>query len=122
MARKKIGKDAHRDTVIGAGTVLDGTFDIEYNVRVDGILRGERLATRQALTVGPKGEVHAAYIEVAEAFIGGQVDGILKAKEGVYLESGARFTGVLQTPKLVIEQGALLEEGEVSKAEARPSP
>ena len=116
MARKGAGKDAHKDTLIGAGTVLDGTFDIEYDVRVDGVLRSERLATRQRLTVGPEGQVQAASIEVAEAFIDGRVDGLLRARERVHLKTGARFKGVLQTPKLVIEEGALLEEAEVGKS------
>ncbi|HIG55030.1 MAG TPA: polymer-forming cytoskeletal protein [Candidatus Latescibacteria bacterium] len=113
MAKKAREKDAHNNTLIGAGTVLDGTLDIEYDVRVDGTLRGERLATRQALTVGSEGEVLAASIEVAEAFIAGQVNGSLKASEQVYLKAGACFKGVLRTPKLVIEEGASLVEAEV---------
>ena len=113
MAKKD--KGGHKDTLIGAGTVLDGTFDIEYDVRVDGTLRGERLATRQCLTVGPEGRVEAAQIEVGEAQIDGQVDGLLRAKERVHLKAGAHFRGVLQTPKLVIEEGARLEEAEVAQ-------
>ena len=113
MAKKNREKDAHKSTLIGAGTVLDGTLDIEYDVRIDGTLRGERLATRQTLTVGAEGEVQAASIEVAEAFLDGQVNGWLKASEQVYFKAGARFKGVLQTPKLVIEEGASLVEAEV---------
>lgn len=113
MAKKNREKDAHKNTLIGAGTVLDGTLDIEYDIRIDGTLRGERLATQQALTVGSKGEVQAASIEVAEAFIDGRVNGLLKAGEQVYFKAGARFKGVLQTPKLVIEEGASLVEAEV---------
>ena len=114
MGKREAGKDGHRDTLIGAGTVLDGTFDIEYDVRVDGTLRGERLATRQRLTVGPEGQVQADSIEVAEALIDGRVDGRLVASERVHLAAGARFKGVLLTPKLVIEEGALLQAGEES--------
>ena len=113
MAKKNREKDAHKSTLIGAGTVLDGTLDIEYDVRIDCTLRGERLATLQALTVGSEGEVQAASIEVAEAFLDGQVNGWLKASEQVYFKAGARFKGVLQTPKLVIEEGASLVEAEV---------
>ena len=29
MGKREAGKDGHRETLIGAGTVLDGTFDIE---------------------------------------------------------------------------------------------
>jgi cytoskeletal protein CcmA (bactofilin family) len=38
---------------------------------------------------------------------------LLKASEQVYFKAGARFKGVLQTPKLVIEEGASLVEAEV---------
>ena len=81
MGKRDAGKDGHRETLIGAGTVLDGTFDIEYDVRVDGTLRGKRLATQQRLTVGPEGQVQADCIEVAEALIDGQVDGRLVARD-----------------------------------------
>ena len=114
MGKRDAGKDGHRETLIGAGTVLDGTFDIEYAVRGDGPLRGERLATRQRLTGGPEGQVQADSIEVAEALIDGRVDGRLVASERVHLAAGARFKGVLLTPKLVIEEGALLQAGEES--------
>jgi cytoskeletal protein CcmA (bactofilin family) len=98
------------DTVIGVGAVLDGTFEVQYNVRVDGILRGARLATRQALIVGKSGQVRADRIEVGEALISGQVSGALRARQRVYVEAGARFRGTLQTPRLVVEEGALLQE------------
>jgi len=116
MNKTNVAKEEHRDTLIGAGTVLDGsTFDLEYDIRVDGILRSGRLVTRQVLTVGSEGSVRAASIEVGEAVIEGQVDGLLRARKCVQLRSGARFKGVLQTPKLVIEEGARLEEGVVEE-------
>ena len=114
MGKKDAGKDGHGETLIGVGTVLEGTFDIEYDVRVDGTMRGKRLATRQRLTVGPQGQVQAESIEVAEALIDGQVDGRLVARERIHLTSGARFKGVMLTPKLVIEEGATMEAGEES--------
>ena len=114
MGKKDAGKDGHGETLIGVGTVLEGTFENEYGVRVDGTLRGKRLATQQRLTVGPEGQVQADCIEVAEALIDGQVDGRLVARERIHLTSGARFKGVLLTPKLVIEEGATMEAGEES--------
>ena len=116
MNKTNAAKEGHRDTLIGVGTVLDGsTFDLEYDIRVDGILRSGRLVTRQVLTVGSEGTVCVASIKVGEAIIEGQVDGLLRARKCVQLRSGARFKGVLQTPKLVIEEGARLEEGVVEE-------
>ena len=68
MGKRDAGKDGHRETLIGAGTVLDGTFDIEYDVRVDGTLRGERLATRPILAVvGPNADFAEGSLEEALA-------------------------------------------------------
>jgi len=102
-----------RDTVIGAGAVLDGTFEIEYDMRVEGTLRSERLATRGALVVGEEGQVQAREIEVGEAWIKGRVSGELSASRSVYISSGSHFSGKLSTPKLVIEEGARLEQAEI---------
>ena len=38
-------------TVIGQGTLLDGTFELEHGLRVEGVLRGKRLSTREVLMV-----------------------------------------------------------------------
>jgi cytoskeletal protein CcmA (bactofilin family) len=102
---KKRGKGA-RDTVIGAGAVLDGTFEIEYDMRVDGTLRSERLVMRGALVVGVGGQVQAEVIEVGEVRISGEVNGRLTASESVHISAGARFKGTLFTPRLVLEEGA----------------
>ena len=106
---KKGGK-RYRDTVIGKGAVLDGTFAIEHDLRVEGTLRGKRLSTKETLIVGQEGKVKAAAIEVGGAVIGGRVVGALEARRQVYIEAGGRFRGILKTPRLVIEEGAELKE------------
>ena len=107
--RKKKEAAGERDTVIGAGAVLDGTFEIEYDMRVEGTLRSERLATRGSLVVGEEGEVQAREIEVGDAWISGRVSGELSASRSVRICAGSHFSGKLTTPKLVIEEGARLE-------------
>lgn len=98
------------DTVIGRGAVLNGSLAIEHNLRVDGTLRGERLSTKETLIVGREGQIESATIEVGEAIIDGRVIGVLEAKQQVHMEAGAKFRGILKTPRLVIEDGATLEE------------
>ena len=110
--RKKKEAAGARDTVIGAGAVLDGTFEIEYDMRVEGTLRSDRLATRGALIVGEEGQVQAREIEVGEAWISGRVSGVLSASRSVHIRAGSHFSGKLTTPKLVIEEGARIEEEE----------
>ena len=99
-----------RDTVIGRGSVLSGRLDIKHNVWVDGVLRGDRLAIERALIVGLEGEVQADLIEVAEAIIDGRVSGMLRATKEVSIGPRSQFYGKLETPRLVIEEGAVFKE------------
>jgi cytoskeletal protein CcmA (bactofilin family) len=110
IKKKKVVAQGERDTVIGAGAVLDGAFDIEYDMRVEGTLRSERLVTPGSLIVGEQGQVQAREIAVGEAWISGRVSGALSASRSVYISSGSHFSGTLTTPKLVIEEGARLEQ------------
>ncbi|MBT4503734.1 MAG: polymer-forming cytoskeletal protein [Gemmatimonadetes bacterium] len=96
-------------TVIGQGTLLDGTFELEHGLRVEGILRGKRLSTREVLMV-EGGEVTSETIEVGEAVIDGTVVGSLTAQRKVHMAAGARFRGQLVTPRLVLEAGAEMVE------------
>ena len=101
------------NTVIGQGAVLQGNFDIKCDIQVHGILSSSRLVTQKALVVGKTGDVKAEAIEVAAAAISGKLTGPLKAREQVYLAAGAWFAGRLETPRLVVEEGAVLEESEM---------
>jgi cytoskeletal protein CcmA (bactofilin family) len=104
-------------TVIGQGTLLDGTFELEHGLRVEGVLRGKRLSTREVLVV-EGGEVTSETIEVGEAVIDGTVVGVLTAQRQVRMAAGARFRGQLVTPRLVLESGAeMVEDRSVGPAE-----
>ena len=103
-----------RDTVIGRGSVLSGTLGIEHNIWVDGVLRGDHLAIERALVVGLEGEVQADVIEVEEAIIDGRVSGMLRATKEVSIGPRSQFCGKLETPRLVIEEGAVFQEAELS--------
>ena len=100
-------------TLIGRGTVLDGTFELEHDLRVEGVLRGAWLSTRGSLIVAAGGEVHSQRIEVGSVVIRGTVVGALRARQQVHMEAGGRFRGQLETPRLVLEVGAELVEGGV---------
>ena len=74
------------------------------------MLRGDRLAIERALVVGLEGEVEADVIEVEEAIIDGRVSGMLRATKEVSIGPRSRFCGKLETPRLVIEEGAVFQE------------
>ena len=111
MAVRRAGDRGEQcDTVIGAGSVLEGTFSIERDLRIDGTLHGRCLSVGKRLVVGKSGDVEASVIEAGEAVISGKVVGALSVRRQVRLEAGARFRGILRTPRLVIEEGAELRE------------
>ena len=101
-------KGEEEGTVIGRDAQVDGVFDIDHPVRVDGKLNG-RLRTSGALTVSEEGIVESEEIEVEEAVIQGQVVGRIAARQSVRLASTSRFRGSVMTPHLVIEEGAQVD-------------
>jgi len=93
-------------TVIGLGTVLEGVLEMEHSLRIEGVVKGERVAST-SLVVSSQGELEAGLIEVGEAVISGRVTGKLRARVRVYLSAGAVFHGSVETPQLVVEEGAV---------------
>ncbi len=93
------------NTIVGKGSTLEGTFDINSSLRVDGNIKG-RLTVGDSLTVGKEGVIEAD-IETKKATVAGKIIGTLKASERVVLESSSTLQGDLKTKFLVIEEGAV---------------
>ena len=94
-------------TMIGEGTVVEGTITVPHSIRIDGTLRG-RLETIETLTVGSSGVLEADIV-AKSAIIGGKVIGNLTTEERVELESNASLKGDLKTRDLIINEGAAFE-------------
>jgi cytoskeletal protein CcmA (bactofilin family) len=77
-------------------------------LRVDGHLSGRVSSQDGTLIVSSGGQVDAD-IEVSVAQIYGTVNGDVTASKRIELGRVARVTGNIQTPALVIEQGAIFE-------------
>lgn len=92
-------------SVIGEGSMLEGALEINHCVRVEGCLRG-KLNTSETMVVGTQGKVIAELMEVSVAIIKGRVWGKLKATTRVYLSATSEFLGSVETPHLVMEEGA----------------
>ena len=93
------------NTIVGKGSTLEGTFNINSSLRVDGNIKG-RLTVGDSLTVGKEGVIEAD-IETKKATVAGKIIGTLKASERVVLESSSTLQGDLKTKFLVIEEGAV---------------
>ncbi len=103
-------KEGRLSGFVGNGTVLTGETNFQAMLRVDGHLTGRVTSENGTLIIGSTGKVDAN-IAVAAAMINGMVNGDIVASEKIELGRTARVTGNIQTPRLVMEDGAILEGG-----------
>ena len=92
------------NTIIGRGTLFEGTMKVENSVRVDGVFKGE-LTCSGALTVSQSGEAYA-HLEGKDIYINGIVRGTVHA-EKVRLDSQAHFIGDIYANVLSVSEGAI---------------
>ena len=120
MGKKAAGKDA-LNTVVGKDTVLNGSFEVQDGIRVDGVLTGQ-LTSSGILVVGPSGRVEADPIRVRDAVIAGTLVGKLEATNQVKLEASAVLVGDIRAQVLIIQEGAVMrglcEAGETAAEQA----
>ncbi|MEP6903293.1 MAG: polymer-forming cytoskeletal protein [Actinomycetota bacterium] len=103
-------KEGRLSGYVGNGTVLTGETSFQAMLRIDGHLTGRVTSENGTLVVGSTGKVDAN-INVAAAIISGAVNGDIITSEKLELGRTARVIGNIQTPRLVIEDGAILEGG-----------
>jgi len=99
------------DTLIGAGTVIDGDIDFNGGLRVDGCINGNVNETGSKpgmLVLSEHGRVEGA-INVSHAVINGTVLGPVRAKEYVELQSKSMVTGDVCYKTLEMHVGAVIE-------------
>lgn len=101
-------KDGVLSGYVGNGTILTGEATFKAMLRVDGHLSGSVSSESGTLIVGNNGQVDAD-IKVAVATIHGAVNGDIVASQRLELGRAAKVNGNIQTPSLVIEQGAVFE-------------
>jgi cytoskeletal protein CcmA (bactofilin family) len=106
-----LAKDIKEGTLsgfVGGGTVVTGEANFKAMMRVDGHLSGRVSSSSGTLIVGANGKVDAN-IEVAVAVIHGTINGDIIATQRLELGRAAKVNGNIQTPSLIIEQGAVFE-------------
>ena len=105
---------------VGSGTVVSGDAEFKGMLRIDGRFTGRVRSEKGSLIVSAGGVVEAN-IAVASAKINGTVNGDIVATERIELGRSARVNGNIQTPALVIEDGAIFE-GACRMRKAEPAP
>jgi len=102
-----VGRSDYLNTIVGKGSSLEGKLNVQGILRVYGRVKGD-VSISDSLLVSKNGELDAE-IRVRNAIIAGKVKGTLVASGKVVLENNSVVVGVLKTPKLVIDEGAVFD-------------
>jgi cytoskeletal protein CcmA (bactofilin family) len=95
------------ETIIGKGTNIEGTVNIDGATRIDGNING-KLSSNDVVTVGATGVVKAE-IKAKTIIVGGRVEGNLIASEKVELQAKSELIGDITSKSLLIEHGAIFQ-------------
>nr|WP_321260497.1 polymer-forming cytoskeletal protein [uncultured Pseudodesulfovibrio sp.] len=101
MARDEI------NAFLGAGTNYQGKLHFQGAVRIDGNFQGE-VVSEGTLVVGQEAVVEGL-VKVGQLVLSGRLKGEVEAKNKVVLHKTANLQGNIETPSLVVEEGAVLE-------------
>jgi cytoskeletal protein CcmA (bactofilin family) len=92
---------------LDAGSHIKGDLLFEDTFRVDGKVTGKILSDGD-LVVGVSGEVDGE-VAVGRVFVSGTLRGRIKATKRIEIAAGGRVYATLETPSLVVEDGAFVE-------------
>ena len=112
MFNRKHGKPPNRiDTLIGAGSVIQGNISFSGGMRIDGEVNGNVIAIPgkpSTLVLSEQGCVNGE-VSVTHLVVNGVVCGTVTASEYLELHAKARVTGDVNYKILEIQVGAILE-------------
>ena len=94
------------DTLLGAGTSIEGTIEFNNTVRLDGNVTGKISSKQGTVIIGKKAIVYAEII-VDTAIIMGEVNGTIRAKEKIEVYPPGRVVGDIHAPVILIESGVI---------------
>ena len=112
MFNKKHSKPQNRiDTLIGAGSVIQGNISFSGGMRIDGEVNGNVIAIPgkpSTLVLSEQGCVNGE-VSVTHLVVNGEICGAVTASEYLELHAKARVTGDVNYKILEIQVGAILE-------------
>lgn len=112
MFGKKVSKpQSHIDSLIGAGTRIDGNLGFSGGLRIDGHVRGDIIATGDkpgTLVLSDQARVEGKIL-VSHVVINGTVIGPVHANEYLELQAKAKVVGDVYYKVMEIQLGASIE-------------
>jgi cytoskeletal protein CcmA (bactofilin family) len=109
MFGKKIDKPQNQiDSLIGAGTRIDGNISFSGGLRVDGHIKGNitALGDKPSTLVLSDEAIVEGVIQVSHAVINGTVVGAMQVSEYVELQAKAKVSGDIHYKTMEIQLGA----------------
>jgi cytoskeletal protein CcmA (bactofilin family) len=95
------------NAILDRGSEFEGKLTFEGTVRIDGKFKGEIFSDAN-LVIGESGKLEAN-IQVGSVSVSGEIRGNITAKTKVEIHPPAVVHGNIQTPSLLIEEGAIFE-------------
>ncbi|MEP6569481.1 MAG: polymer-forming cytoskeletal protein [Acidobacteriota bacterium] len=93
---------------MGDVTKFTGEVRFKSMLRIDGHFSGRVSSADGTLIVSDGAQLTEAVIEVAVAKINGTVEGDIRTSKELILGCTAKVTGLVTSPELTVEEGALL--------------
>lgn len=118
LKTKIMNGDVEDTTVISSGMKVEGKVSSSGSIRLDGTIQGD-IDCEGNVTIGEQGKVYGK-VDGLSITIGGKVEGEIKAKEKLILESKANLKGDVFTKILVVESGAHFD-GKSNMGDSRSS-
>jgi cytoskeletal protein CcmA (bactofilin family) len=107
MIFKSDGKQSDLNGFLDNGSHVQGELHFETSFRVDGKFTG-KVSSEGDLIVGDGGEIDGD-VSVGQVFVSGTVKGTIQASRKVQISPRGKVFADIETPSLVIEDGAYFE-------------
>lgn len=107
MSDAHLADDAFVNSIIGEGTRFKGEFDLNGLLRIDGDFSGV-IRTRGKVLVGRNGRAECT-MHAGTVVVGGVVKGEITSSEKVIVLSTGLVLGNITTPRLIVEEGVILD-------------
>lgn len=103
-----MAKGSSNYTLLGEGTVLQGSLYVPHSLHIDGTFKGGKLDTTEDLKVGENGVVEGE-VSARNTIIAGKITGNVTVEERAELLASASLNGDLRARELIIEEGAFFQ-------------
>lgn len=109
MAIFKKEVDMNRlDTLIGSGTIVEGTIKSQESICVEGTVREGKIITEGNVIISEKARVDGD-IYAHTVVLSGEVNGNIVSRSRLEITTKGRLRGDIRTGSLVIAEGVLFE-------------